>query len=100
MTNRADLLCVLESGLWVARVLGCHGAKSGRQCDDGIQQQSFHRTNSGGAIPSPRRRQGSAFSFGLCLPVRIVSERDCEAQERGHHQPKIEHIDCAHIGTS
>ena len=44
--------------------------------------------------------RGSAFSFGPGLPVRIVSECDREAQERGQHQPQIEHIDCAHAGIS
>ena len=33
--------------------------------------------------------RGSAFSFGLGLPVRIVSECDREAQERDQHQPRI-----------
>ena len=44
--------------------------------------------------------RGSAFSFGPGLPVRIISECDREAQERGQHQPQIEHIDCAHAGIS
>ena len=69
------------------------------------RHQCLQRANSGHKplhrlLSSELALRGSAFGFGPGLPVRIVSECDREAQERGQHQPQIEHIDCAHAGTS
>ena len=79
-----------------------HHSPQYAQCGNRCLQSanSGHKPLHRRLLSSELALRGSAFSFGPGLPVRIVSECDREAQERGQHQPQIEHIDCAHAGIS